>query len=425
VRRRLTATIFVICGTALTVSLFALPRPDLNVAQQTPPTTQTPQTIPTAPVEGLELRQPPYDLFERPGPGDVEALTADPAVRLLFDEMRACFPDAEANTSVIYEQALCYEPLVVGAARWMHPVDVLTAVNALVADRPDLFAACHNGGHRAAVEFTNRNWDPTASYEDQLRQFNAIIGSANDVCQNGFIHGFYDAVGYARPGLDSFRAAAAICEATSMPLIDCGHGLGHSAWYATGDFEQAARLCGVFTSDLRYRCDDGILMFLPEVWAEPGQQWAADPRHASWDPDAYYRRAGEVCDWWPSEREGDPEPQRGCWVGIAGGVLFRPLSELIIYADNDYFAVRDEMRSYGRKVEEVCASLGEKGEEVCLSEWGGHVLFLTANNADAIVDFCQGLVSHADRCQEQALTQLAEEQKANTESSRNQARRSE
>ena len=354
----------------------------------------------------------------RPSVADIPALIAEPQVRKLYESIRTCFdPDATLPTE-LFEQAPCYEALIKQASATLEPIEIYDAVNALVAERPDLFAACHTGGHIGAVGLTNRIWDPKASYEEQLSQFDRLIGSVNDICQNGFTHGFYDAIGYAKPGMDSFRAAAEICNRITMPFVDCGHGLGHSAWLATQDTAQAAAICGLFRDDSkRYSCDDGVIMYVGDKWRGDGMSiYVSD---SDFDPEAYYQRIPSVCETWPALRAGDPNPRRGCWAGIVAGLIFRPIGTLIIEAENDYFSVADTMRTLARLGEQACIDLGPEGEMVCMYTWRSNVMFAAANNEAAIRDFCGALRKHAAYCTDLVLKQLAEERGNVTESSRN------
>ncbi len=353
----------------------------------------------------------------RPTVADIPALTAEPQVRQLYTSIRACFDPDATRTTNLYEQAPCYEALIKQASATLEPIEIYNAVNALVAERPDLFAACHTGGHIGAVGLTERIWDPTASYDEQLAQFDRLVGSLNDVCQNGFIHGFYDAIGYAQPGMDSFRAAAEICNRITLPFVDCGHGLGHSAWIATKDTAKAAAICGLFRDDKRYSCDDGVIMYVGDLWREEGM--SIFPSDREFDAAAYYQRIPGVCDTWPTQRAGDTNPRRGCWAGIVAGLIFRPISTLIIEADNDYFAVADTMRTLARLGEQACIELGAEGEWECMFAWRSNVMFAAANNEAAIRDFCGALRKHAAYCTELSLTQLATERGDVTESSRN------
>jgi hypothetical protein len=355
----------------------------------------------------------------RPGVDDTPALIAKPAVQSLYEQLRACFPNEETDTSKLYDQAPCYEKQIERAANTLEPNDIYNAVNALVAERPDLFAACHAGGHKAAIVMMDRLWDPTASYDAQLEQFEYIIGSVNDVCQNGFVHGVYDAIGYAHPDAASFQAAAEICRRISMPFIDCGHGLGHSAWLATEDYAEAGKICGLFNDDKRYRCDDGVIMYVGDQWRENGM--AIFPFETNWDPEAFYERIPSVCATWPNERAGDPNPLRGCWAGVVAGLIFRPISALIINADNDYFAVAEEMRYLARLGEAACIGLGPEGEMVCMDEWRSNIMFAAANDETAIRDFCSALRKHAEFCTELGINQLTSEREMQTESARNEA----
>lgn len=352
----------------------------------------------------------------RPTKDDIPRLTATPASKRLFEQIRLCFPPEVSEFFDLFERAPCYENLVLAAAETMEPRDLLNAVKAMVAERPDVLTACHNGGHSAASALTLRVWDSSASYEVQLTQMRTIMGEADDVCQNGYVHGFYDAIGKNDLNEDSFRAAAEVCYEVQSSTVDCGHGLGHSAWYATGNFKEAAELCGLLKGNMRYRCDDGVIMYLPDYWTQNNNSWVANPRLANWDPDTYYKDAVEVCSWWPETRTGDDEPLRGCWAGITAGVLWRPISTLLDYGN--YVDVAKDAKDLLRRAEAACMEFGPRGEQFCLKEWPGMVLYVAQNNDKNILDLCSAMVKHKTYCINKSLSQLAENMSRDSETSR-------
>lgn len=352
----------------------------------------------------------------RATPADIARLTATDDSRRLYESIVECFPPTVSEFFELFEHAPCYEDLVNEAARSYSPRDLLNAVKALVAHRPDVLTACHNGGHSAAAILTERIWDPRAPYEVQLSQMRQVMGAADDVCQNGYVHGFYDAIGKDDPNDDSFRAAAEICYEVVSSTVDCGHGLGHSAWYATKDFKKAAMICGVLKDYLKYRCDDGVIMYLPDYWSQAGTDWSADPRKKSWDADKFYKDSVEVCTWWPTDRPNDDDPLRGCWSGIVAGVLWRPITTLIDYGN--YKDVATEAKQLVRRAEAACAELGPRGEAYCIKEWPGMVLYVAQNNRDNIKDLCSAMVRHRDFCTERSLLHLEENLDRDTEISR-------
>lgn len=352
---------------------------------------------------------------KRLAPSDLPEILSNPAVKALFEQIQACFPEGTTFED-LFEQAPCYEKVISEAANVEDPLTVINAVRALVFTRPDTLTACHNGGHLSASIFTERFWDKDASFDTQLAQLLTIAQHLDDLCQNGFVHGFYDAIGKSKPGPDSFRAAAEVCKRTQVDFIDCGHGLGHTAWYATEDFTEAAAICGLFDDERRYRCDDGVIMYVADVWSQNMDGWSADPRSPYFDPDKFYKDSVDVCNWWPKERAGDPNPLRGCWIGIVASLLFRPISTLRDYGP--YEEVASEAKTLARYAEAACMSLPPDGEKACMDEWRGMVLYIASNDVDAISDFCSALVKYAEFCVSESLRQLEVNESKDTEFSR-------
>lgn len=351
---------------------------------------------------------------------DIPRLTASKDAKTLYNAILACFPEDKSEFFDRFEQAPCYEKLVIEAALNISPVDVLNAMKALVAARPDVLSACHNGGHSAASTLTKRFWDPKQSYEEQLKQMRFVMQDAPDVCQNGYIHGFYDAIGQNNPNEDSFKAAGQVCYDFENSN-DCGHGLGHSIWYATKDLKKAAALCGVFEDAYKYRCDDGIIMYVPDLWtaeysAQGKSGWAGDPKSPMWNADKYYKDALELCSAiWPKERPGDPTPLRGCWEGIVSGILWRPMTLMLEHGDYEEGA--EIIKDLAPRAEDVCIKLKE-GFESCFSEWGGLVVYVAQNIPENIKDICSSLKVHKERCLKDSLDQLVENEDRDTELSR-------
>ena len=388
----------------------------LAAAPSTSTTPTSPETTLSVPAASQDSNPQSGTASSRASLADVPALTSDPDAKRLYDQILACFPPSVTEFYDLFEKAPCYEKLVIDAAKTYEPADLLNAVKAMVATRPDVLTACHNGGHSAASALTRRIWDPAAAYETQLAQMRIIMSEADDVCQNGFVHGFYDAIGQASPTDDSFKAAAEVCYEVASETVDCGHGLGHSAWYATKDFKRAAEICGVFTEQYRYRCDDGVIMYLPDYWSSGKGGWTADPRSEAFDPDKFYADAVAVCSWWPSTRANDPEPLRGCWTGIVAGVLWRPISTLLDYGN--YPEIAAEAKALLRRAEAACMQFPPAGEEYCIKEWPGMVIYVAQNNEDYIADLCSGMIKYQDRCTADSVKQLRSNLARDTETSR-------
>lgn len=366
-----------------------------------PPPSSSSTPPPASPTDG-----------KRATAADLPTLLADPAARQLFDEIVVCFPDG-LREAELFDRAGCYEDIVVDAASRLEPLQLLNAVKALVAVRPNVLAACHNGGHKASDVLTKRFVDLTAGYDTQLAQMRRIMDTADDVCQNGYVHGFYDALGEMEPTMATFRAAATVCNEMTDTTVDCGHGLGHTAWISTKDVAKAAALCGVFTDEQRYRCDDGVIMYYPDLWSEDGTNWSADPRSPHFDAETYYRRSVEICNTWPTTRPGDPDPIKGCWIGIVNGLLFRPITTLTDYGDYRDYA--SEARNLAAHAERACMSLPPRGEEVCMGEWTGSTLYVTKNDPAAIRDFCSLLVKYRTQCIDNAIEEVANSKAEDTE----------
>ncbi|MFM7088891.1 MAG: hypothetical protein ACKOW9_05180 [Candidatus Paceibacterota bacterium] len=126
--------------------------------------------------------------------------------------------------------------------------------------RPGFARICHISSHKAAINA----FDSSRSLYDQHDQVNTIT------CDSGMYHGFWEAVGYSKPSLDTWRELIQWCEEKSKTLLDagnCGDAAGHAAFDATKEQHSAVRLaCFLFSADiLRSECAEGVLMqrFIP------------------------------------------------------------------------------------------------------------------------------------------------------------------
>jgi hypothetical protein len=356
------------------------------------------------------------DKYRRPVESDIPMLTSTKDSKKLFDSIKDCFTADPSRPNELFDQAPCYEEEVNAAALVMEPHDLLNAVKALVAARPDVLSACHDGGHSAASILTKRLWNPKDSYEEQLKQMRFIMDVADDVCQNGYVHGFYDSLGKNNPNEDSLKAAGQVCYEMARFALDCGHGLGHTAWNSTLDFSKAATVCGMFEAPYRYGCDDGVIMYIPDLPNKDGDIWAYDPTKPEFNAEKFYKDAVDVCSWWPKERGNDPEPLRGCWVGIVSGLLWRPITTLSKYGV--YEDYKKEIDSLHKMAEKACMSLGKDGEEYCINEWPGMVIYMVENEPDMVPTFCAPLVKYKERCIKDTLDQMKMNEEFDTEMSR-------
>jgi hypothetical protein len=357
--------------------------------------------------------------YVRPTPKDIPVLTADPDSKRLYESIRACFPDDARESYNTMEQKSCYEDLVDKAAETYNPVALINSVKALVAARPDLLTACHDGGHSASAILTRRFWSSSGTYDEQLSQMRAIMDAADDVCQNGYVHGFYDEIGKNNPNDDSFRAAGQVCLEMQRFGLDCPHGLGHTVWNATKDFEKAAAICGLFPGEMRYGCDDGVIMYIPDEKYRDVGPMNYDATSPGFDPKKFYNDAVKVCTWWPKDRPGDPEPLRGCWRGIVSGILWRPITDLNKHFEYDgYLKPAQELMPYA---EQACIDLGPEGEEVCIREWPGMVIFMVENEPSRVEEFCSTMRKYKERCVSDTIAQMAQNKDFDAEISRRDA----
>jgi hypothetical protein len=157
-------------------------------------------------------------------------------------------------------------------------------------------------------------------------------------------------------------------------------------------------------------------MYIPDLPNKDGDIWAYDPTKPEFNAEKFYKDAVDVCSWWPKERGNDPEPLRGCWVGIVSGLLWRPITTLSKYGV--YEDYKKEIDSLHKMAEKACMSLGKDGEEYCINEWPGMVIYMVENEPDMVPTFCAPLVKYKERCIKDTLDQMKMNEEFDTEMSR-------
>jgi hypothetical protein len=159
----------------------------------------------------------------------------------IHEYLRECYPRDKSSAEDIWAQTPCFNERVRELAKSSEPADLFAGAKAVVVERPDVFAVCHDAGHKGADTLLRRYWDQNAPLLEQQARLREIFSVVNDTCMSGFIHGLFDTLGYLKADTEEFSIALRAC--LRVLEFDCSDGMGHAAWEATLDLAEATKLC--------------------------------------------------------------------------------------------------------------------------------------------------------------------------------------
>ena len=150
------------------------------------------------------------------------------------------------------------------------------------------FMYCHTALHKAGSRLYG-------SVEDFTAFFNGGV-NLEGVCDNGLIHGYFDALGVDEGfSLERWEEISNNCssykgssEAEKIVRTVCGDGAGHAVWQGVRDIKVSFERClGLNDSLVRQSCVAGVMMQIPKD--------DADGKAAYFGYDEMDDRWGEVC----------------------------------------------------------------------------------------------------------------------------------
>lgn len=306
--------------------------------------------------------------------------------RELYDCMLNCLPTdvSQWEGPPLSSARTCFEARVPELSVQVGIVETFRAVRAMLKTHPQLTFFCHEAGHKAGAAVVAAGVPLEVS-----------IPAVGDVCVHGAVHGLLDGFSLSDPTLEDFARIAGICQSLQGPAQGgCTDGMGHAAWDAYGDFAITTKACGTITAlDLRYSCDEGVLMRRYERVGGIRGTSTADYKEYS----AILRQ--DCKDWEAvSLRTEEPGgPGAGCWSAVQY-MLWEPVVFLArAYPEERWRGVEN----FAEIIDEVlatCASFGPTGEALCRQRDGYHVASVADYRSEEFEELCTMLRNRIDEC---------------------------
>lgn len=330
----------------------------------------------------------------------------------IYEYLRECYPKDRSGDGDIWAQTPCFNERVLELAASAEPADFFAGAKAVVVERPDVFAVCHDAGHKGSDVMLRRYWDQNAPVLEQQEQLRKIFSVVNDTCMSGFIHGLFDTLGYLKADIGEFKIALEAC--LIVLEFDCSDGLGHAAWEATLDLGEATKLCTLLpTNEGRVICDGGIVMRIYQHLEKTDPWYYGSVDTPGFVVKEWMEKVASLCDDWPEDLLRDRGSKEGCWVGTPY-LYFKPLYSELSSRGNDFQSSRKSLIQGLRLMSEACESFGSVGAEACYGAWDQYLVRTALYDAENIKVLCGALPNErATRCEARSLAHLEDELRRN------------
>lgn len=345
--------------------------------------------------------------------GDPNLFATTDGAKDVYRYLRECYPDEKSSNEDIYEQTPCFKERVEELAKETEPFDFFAGIKAVVVERPDIFAVCHDAGHKGSDILLRRFWDKDADLEKQAEQLRSVFSKVNDTCMSGFIHGLFDTLGYLRADMSSFKAALDAClEAAGVDgqNFDCADGMGHAAWESTLDLKEATALCNLLpNNEKKVLCDGGIIMRMYQHLEKKDPWYLGAVDTKGFEVSDWMTTVASICDTWPENLPRDKGSGEGCWAGVSY-LFFKPLYSQLAGDGNDFAKNGELLSSWLRLMGNACDSFGKTGADVCYHSWDQYLVMNSLYEEDNIKVLCSKLEeSRSKDCIERGITYLEAE----------------
>lgn len=349
--------------------------------------------------------------------GDPYAVATTEGAKNVYLTLRTCYPNDKATNEDIYEQTPCFKELVEELATTADPADFFSGIKAVVVERPDVFAVCHDAGHKGSDILLRRFWNPGDPLNIQAEQLDGVFSVVNDTCMSGFIHGLFDTLGYLKAAPESFDAAMRSCTAASNrdpSGFDCADGMGHAAWEATLDLEQATILCTKFqTNEKRVICDGGVIMRMYQHLESKDPWYLGSVSVPGFDVARWMEIVSAICQEWPEDVQRELGSAEGCWAGTPY-LFFKPLYSQIAENGNDFEANKVIIAGWLALMGEACDSYGDVGADVCYKNWTQYLGMTAMYDEKNMPELCSRLPARRKEvCVQAGVGHIAQERERN------------
>lgn len=326
----------------------------------------------------------------------------------IYEYLRECYPNDKSSAEDIWAQTPCFNERVLELAANAEPADLFAGAKAVVVERPDVFAVCHDAGHAGADALLRRYWDREATLDEQQAQLREIFSVANDTCMSGFIHGLFDTLGYLKADIEEFDTALQAC--LRVLEFDCSDGMGHAAWEATLDLPAATKLCTLLpTNEGRVTCDGGIVMRIYQHLEKTDPWYYGSMNTPGFVVKDWMEKVASLCDTWPEDLPRSRGSKEGCWAGTPY-LYFKPLYSELSLRGNDFQVARAKLIENLGHMAAACDSFGSVGAEACYEAWDQYLVRTALYKAENIKVLCESLPKgRAVKCLTRSLAQLEDE----------------
>jgi hypothetical protein len=337
--------------------------------------------------------------------------TTEGAVRI-YEYLRECYPKDKSSAEDIWAQTPCFNERVLELAASAEPADLFAGAKAVVVERPDVFAVCHDAGHKGADALLRRYWDADAPLAEQQTQLRKLFSVVNNTCMSGFIHGLFDTLGYLKADTEEFKAALEAC--LLVLEFDCSDGMGHAAWEATLNLPAATKLCTLLpTNEGRVVCDGGIVMRIYQHLEKTDPWYYGSVDTPGFVVKDWMKKVASLCDTWPEDLPRERGSKEGCWAGTPY-LYFKPLYSELSLRNNDFQAARAKLIENLGHMAAACDSFGSVGAEACYEAWDQYMVRIALYEEENVKVLCEGLPKgRGAKCMTRGLAYLEDELRRN------------
>jgi hypothetical protein len=255
--------------------------------------------------------------------------------------------------------ASCLQAWLVRGVSGVGTRETLGAFNSFMEKYPDSIKNCHEPTHALGSAV----WDSRGNIT-----LDELFSLGGEVCLMGYVHGILESLAKESPTPDTLKGVFVSCKksyaATGNEQL-CYDGVGHAAWSAYKDVEEAVAICAAAeTATDRRSCETGVMMQIFK------------PAHleASMNLSTDLHEAVELCDKWPAVGTKDgSNPARGCWDGVAYLIHEQLSTE---WFRDGAKPVKDDIAQWSKRffeVSETCNGLKD-GAMLCYQNLGRYVM---------------------------------------------------
>lgn len=307
----------------------------------------------------------------------IEEATKTPSSVSIMPQIDECVAKGDTDSS-------CLQSWLTAGVAVIGVKDTLLEFDDFLKKYPNSIRNCHEPSHAlgSAVWASRR--------ELGVGELFALGG---ETCLMGYVHGILESLAQEKPDKGELVKVFSACKESyeeSGTAQLCYDGIGHAAWSAYSEIEQAVGVCSEAAEAMdRRSCETGIVMQIFK------------PAHlkASKELSENMSEATDLCNDWPMVPTKDgSDPARGCWDGVAY-LIHEKLSTRWFEEGSE--KVSDDLEVWVERFKEasaVCDDLG-RGAGLCFQNLGRYIMLpWTGFNWEVAETMCLTNSAHAMGC---------------------------